>query len=463
MFTVPLYDLKEVRLTSRRTRQGAGNPVSDDPFPLGLSLFLVICLVFLNGFFVAAEFAMVKVRGSRITTLVSEGNGKARFASRLTGNLDAFLSACQLGITLASLALGWIGGPALARLLEPFFHGFGIVGLPAVTVSFLLAFGLITLLHIVLGELAPKTIAIRKAEKVTLWTSIPLVYFHAAMFPFIWVLNGLARRLLKWIGLEPAAGHDSAHNEDEIRILMQQSHESGLIGGTELALVDNIFDFSDTQARNIMIPRTDMVCLSARLPFQQARTAALTQNRTRYPVYEGDKDNIIGFIHIKDLMRGEPESGGLRELLRPITAVPESMRISPLLKLMQRSKTGIAVLIDEYGGTAGLVTLKDIMEEIVGDIRDEFDIEERPEQERIDNRTYSLSGLMQLDEVNERFGLQLDTDTFGTLGGWLGSRIDIPLHIGQSVMLDNGTELILEENEHLRITRILLRLGTEAD
>ncbi|SDT31401.1 Hemolysin, contains CBS domains [Paenibacillaceae bacterium GAS479] len=436
--------------------------MSDDPLPLGLSLILIFLFVFLNGFFVAAEFAMVKVRGSRITTLVSEGNGKARFASRLTGNLNAFLSASQLGITLASLGLGWIGGPAIARALQPLFHKFGIEGLTASAVSFFIAFGFITLLHIVLGELAPKTIAIRKAEKVTLWTSIPLVYFHAIMFPFIWALDGLASLLLKWIGITPAADYKSAHNEEEIRILMQESHKSGLIDGTELALMDNIFDFSDTNAREIMIPRTDMVCLSLHHPFEQNKAAALAQKHTRYPVCEGDKDNIIGFVHIKDLLKATPEISELRLLLRPITAVPESMRISSLLKLMQRSKTGIAILIDEYGGTSGLVTLKDIMEEIVGDIRDEFDVEERAELEQIDASTFSLSGLMQLEDVNERFALKIDTETYATIGGWLSSHIGIPLRIGRSVSLGNGSELILEESEHLRVSRVLLRLGRES-
>ncbi|MGU3472972.1 hemolysin family protein [Paenibacillus sp. D51F] len=431
--------------------------MSDDPLPLSLSIVLVLILVFLNGFFVAAEFAMVKVRGSRIGSLVSEGNGRARFAMRLTDNLDAFLSACQLGITLASLGLGWIGEPAVARLLEPLFSRFGIDGLALNTVSFIIAFTLITLLHIVLGELAPKTIAIRKAEQVTLMTAAPLVLFHRIMYPFIWALNGMANLLLKWIGIEPASEHESAHTEEEIRILMKESHKSGLIDNTELTLVDNIFDFADTHAHEIMIPRTEMICLSIQAPFAENRDIALEQMHTRYPVCDGDKDNIIGFVHIKDLLKAGPDLHDLRQILRPMTTVPESMQISSLLKLMQKRRTQIAILIDEYGGTSGLVTLEDIMEEIVGEIQDEFD-EERPDVEQTGEAAYSLSGLMQLGEVAARFGLELDSEDYDTLGGWLYSRIEIPPTRGQTVAMSDEAEFVIEETDHLRISRVALRL-----
>lgn len=428
-----------------------------DPLPIWLNGMLILVLVFLNGFFVAAEFAMVKVRGSRIDTLVSDGNKRARFASNVTTNLDAYLSACQLGITLASLGLGWIGEPAIADAIEPMLRKLNFGDALIHTIAFIIAFSVITLLHIVLGELAPKTVAIRKSEQVTLWTAMPLIVFHKIMYPFIWFLNGTANGILKLIGIEPAGEHDSAHTEEEIRILMKESHKSGLIDNTELTLVDNIFDFAETNAREIMIPRTEMTCLYTNLPFEENKEIALREMHTRYPVCDGDKDNIVGFVHIKDMLKFAAQGvTDVRSLLRPITTVPESMQISTLLKLMQKKKTQIAILIDEYGGTSGLVTLEDIMEEIVGEIQDEFD-EERPDIERRDDSTHSINGLMLIEEVNSYFGLDIETDDYDTIGGWLYSQIEIPPTRNQRIGLPNGLEFIIEETDHLRISRILLR------
>ncbi|WP_223829820.1 hemolysin family protein [Paenibacillus arenilitoris] len=429
-----------------------------DPLPLGLSLPLVLLLVGMNGFFVAAEFAMVKVRGRRIDALVSEGHSRAKLASRMTGNLDAYLSACQLGITLSSLGLGWIGEPAVARAIEPLFAAIGLRdGVLLHAVSFILAFTFITVLHIVLGELAPKTVAIRKSETVTLLTASPLVYFYKAMYPLIWLLNGTANLLLRAVGIEPASEKDSAHTEDEIRILMKESHKRGLIDNTELTLVDNIFEFAETNAREIMIPRTEMVCLNTSLPLADNKSIALEQMLTRYPVCENDKDNIIGFVHIKDLLKDTAQSlSDIRQITRPITTVPESMQISTLLKLMQKRKSQIAILIDEYGGTSGLVTLEDIMEEIVGEIQDEFD-EERERLEKIDDHTYSVSGLMLIEEVNGFFGLDIESDNYDTIGGWMYSKIELPPTRNQRIGHSGDYEFVIEETDHLRVSRILIR------
>lgn len=425
-----------------------------DPFPVAVDLLFIFILVFLNGFFVAAEFAMVKVRGSRIDTLVQEGNARARFASHLTSHLDAYLSACQLGITLASLGLGWIGEPAIADAIEPLF---GVLGLPESWIhplSFVIAFTLITVLHIVLGELAPKTFAIRQAERITLWTAGPLIFFARIMNPFIWLLNGMANGLLRLFGIAPASESSSAHTEEEIRILMKESHESGLIDNTELALMDNIFDFADTTAREIMIPRTEMVCLYANHPFESNKAIALKEMHTRYPLCDDDKDDIIGFIHIKDLLK-LPDNAvhDIRELVRPMTTVPESMPISTLLKMMQKRKTQIAILIDEYGGTSGLVTLEDIMEELVGEIQDEFD-EERPDFERLDEYTYSVSGMVLIDDINSEFGLDIPSDDYDTIGGWMYSQIEIPPRKYQTIELDSGFRFVVMEIDNLRVSRI---------
>ncbi|WP_378107621.1 hemolysin family protein [Cohnella cellulosilytica] len=434
-----------------------------DPFPLGVDLLLIFALVFLNGFFVAAEFAMVKARGSKIDSLVQEGHKRAKVASHLIGHLDAYLSACQLGITLTSLGLGWIGEPAIARMLEPMFQAVHLNESLIHPISFIIGFSFITVLHIVLGELMPKSVAIRKAETVTLLTAAPLVFFRKVMNPFIWLLNGTAGLLLKPFGIDMKEDTTTAHTEEEIRILVQESHKSGLIDNTELTLMDNIFEFSETNAREIMIPRTEMICLYGNLSFQENRTIALREMHTRYPVCERDKDNIIGFVHIKDLLK-VPDNAVLdiRDLLRPMTTVPESMPISALLKLMQKKKTQIAILIDEYGGTSGLVTLEDIMEEIVGEIQDEFD-EERPDVEQRDDHTYSINGMMLIEEVNSFFGLDLPTDDYDTIGGWIYSQIENPPKKNQFVVAEEGFRFTIEETDHLRISRIIVHKDEDSN
>lgn len=422
-----------------------------DPLPSILNLLAIAFLVLMNGFFVSAEFAMVKVRGSRIEALVEAGNKKAVYASNIVNNLDAYLSACQLGITLASLGLGWLGEPAIAHLLEPMFTAFGLGPIYVHGISIVIAFVIITILHIVLGELAPKTMAIRKSETITLWSAALLTYFYKLMYPFIWALNGMANSLLKVFRMAPVSELDEAHSEDELRILMKESNKSGLIDNTELALVDNIFDFTATTAREIMIPRTEMICLNANQSMLENLEIASESMRTRYPVYNGDKDHIIGFIHIKDLMRSQLTD--TISIIRPILAVPESTPISELLKRMQRSKNQIAILIDEYGGTSGLVTLEDIMEEIVGEIQDEFD-QERPAFVKVGETEYSIDGLMLIEEVNGLLGLEMDHDDYDTIGGWLYSRVQtIPPEVGQSAEYD-GYVFVIQETEHKRISRV---------
>ena len=428
-----------------------------DPEPLLFNLFLVMFLVLLNGFFVAAEFAMVKVRNSRLEALVMEGNAKAKFAQKLTANLDAYLSACQLGITLASLGLGWVGEPAIAAVLTPVLKDFGISEVLIHTISFAIAFSIITFLHIVLGELAPKSLAIQRSEGVTMWTAPLLIGFYKLMYPFIWLLNGTANQLLRVFGIQPATEHEAAHTEEEIRILMEESHKSGYIDKTELALVDNIFDFAERNAREIMIPRTDMVCLYANLTFEENLQIALTEKMTRYPVCHPDKDHIIGFIHIKDLFSAvtKGKNINLSTIIRKVITVPESMQISDLLKMMQKKRTQLAIVIDEYGGTAGLLTIEDIIEEIVGEIQDEFD-EERLPIEQKGNDNFSVDGRVLLEEVNDFFGLHIENDDVDTLGGWIYSQVETPPKINQRVEFD-GFEFIITEVENLRINRVVVR------
>jgi len=405
---------------------------------------------------VAAEFAMVKVRSSRLESLVLEGNQKAKYAQKLTSNLDAYLSACQLGITLASLGLGWVGEPAIAKAIEPVMQSFGFSDVVIHTVSFVIAFSIITFLHIVLGELAPKSMAIQKSEGVTMWTAPLLIFFHKIMYPFIWFLNGTANWLLRLIGIQPATEHEAAHTEEEIRILMEESHKSGYIDNTELALVDNIFDFSERNAREVMIPRTDMVCLYAENSFEDNLEIALKEQMTRYPVCNPDKDNIIGFIHIKDLFAAITKGKkNFKELIRPVIRVPESMQISSLLKQMQKKKAQLAIVIDEYGGTAGLLTIEDIIEEIVGEIQDEFD-EERQPIETLGSHSYSVDGRLILEEANDFFGFRIENEDVDTIGGWIYSQVETPPKVNQRVEFE-GFEFIISEVDNFRINRILIK------
>ncbi|WP_134699415.1 hemolysin family protein [Ammoniphilus sp. YIM 78166] len=420
------------------------------------NLILVMFLVLANGFFVAAEFAMVKVRNTRLESLILEGNRKAKFAQLLTKNLDAYLSACQLGITLSSLGLGWVGEPAIAKMIEPFLRDLGFSNNLIHTTAFAIAFSIITFLHIVLGELAPKSLAIQKSEGVTMWTAMPLIAFHKMMYPFIWFLNGTANRLLRLVGIQPAGEHEAAHTEEEIRILMEESHKSGYIDKTELALMDNIFDFAERNSREIMIPRTDMICLYAQSTFEENLEIALREQMTRYPVCNPDKDNIIGFIHIKDLFAALSKGDrDLNKLIRPVISTPESTPISSLLKIMQKKGAQLAIVIDEYGGTAGLLTIEDIIEEIVGEIRDEFD-EERPSIEPKENDTFSVDGRLLLEEVNDYFGFRIECENIDTLGGWVYAQVETPPKLNQRVEFE-GFEFIIAEVDNLRITRVLIK------
>ncbi|ASJ54923.1 hypothetical protein BP422_15945 [Brevibacillus formosus] len=425
------------------------------------NLILVMILVLLNGFFVATEFAIVKVRESRIAQLAAEGNKRAVDVEKVLHNLDAYLSACQLGITLASLGLGWLGEPAVAHLLHPVFHYFHLNETVVTSISFIIAFSVITFLHIVLGELAPKTLAIQYSEKVVLAVAKPIQLFYKIMYPFIQMLNWSASRFLALfhISLEP---HQEAHTEEEIRILVNESHKSGLIDQTELMLVDNIFDFSETMAREIMVPRTDMVVLNLRDPFDENVKHVQNGRYTRYPVVDGDKDHVVGSLHIKDMLTGllEGESHDLQTFMRPILTVPETISISRLLTMLQKQRGQMAIIIDEYGGTAGLVTLEDIMEEIVGDIQDEFD-DERPEVERSDGML-SLDGRMLLEEVGDYLDIELESSDVDTLAGWIYMQIDHPPRVGDRVK-EGKYEFVVGEVDHYRITRVYVKKVGKAE
>ncbi|MFB9279132.1 hemolysin family protein [Cohnella cellulosilytica] len=418
------------------------------------NVVLVLFLVFLNGFFVASEFALVKVRQSRLTQLSNEGNVRAKYALKVNQRLDAYLSATQLGITLASLGLGWVGEPAIADLIiAPLLHQFGVTDETVIhSIAFAAAFCIITFLHIVLGELAPKSLAIQRSVGVSLWLSWPLLMFYRVFLPVIWFLNGSANRLLKLVGVEPASEHDAAHTEEEIRILMDQSAKSGIIDKDEMTLFDNVFEFADRVAREVMLPRTDMDCLFANVSYADNMKLVYATKHTRYPVGVEDKDQIVGFVHITDLLTADPdEEHNLKEFLRPILSVPESMEISKVLKLMQRRKSQVAIVIDEYGGTAGMLTAETILEELVGELQDEFD-DELPALV-VKGELTSVDGRMLIEDVNDLLGLEIEDDEVDSIGGWLFNHLEGNVSKGQKV-IHEGYVFEIEQTERHRVQRV---------
>ena len=398
----------------------------------GWGLFLAILLVFLNGFFVAAEFALVKVRPTQIEPYLASGNRRATVARHMIRHLDAYLSATQLGITLASLALGWIGEPAFAWIIEPVVRTFAgdnpaILHSAALTVSFLV----ITILHIVLGELAPKSIAIRKSEGTALMVALPLFVFYKITYPAIWLLNHTANFLLKLVGIAPVSESEIAHDEEELRLLLASSNASQL-SSQKRELLDNIFELSHRVARQIMLPRQDVVYLSTTMPIAENLRLARRSGHTRFPLCEGDLDHVIGVIHIKDLFRRERPVTSLQEVAREIAFVPETLELDRLLKRMRTERFHLAAVIDEYGGVSGVVTLEDVIEEIVGQISDEFDVD-KPELLKVEDGIYEVSGGMLIEDLEDELDIELSDRDEDTIGGLVLSELGRNPAVGDRV------------------------------
>ena len=433
-----------------------------EPTEIVGKFFLVAFLIGMNGFFVAAEFCCVRIRPTRLETLIQEGSSRAKYAKKLIDELDESLSVTQLGITLASLGLGWIGEPFVAELIAPLIHSLGIPEATGHTIAFALAFTLITACHIILGELTPKSMAIFNTEKILLSISLPMLVFWKLMYPFVWLLNATANFVSKHLGVQTSGEGEVAHNPEEIRLLMEESRKQGLVDETEVDFVDNVFDFTELSVREIMVPRMDMVCVYVDKPREENIKIMIEEEMTRYPLCIEDKDNIIGFVHVKDMLLEmiQGRKVDLKSLARKVLMVPESMDVSLLLKTMQKEKSQLAIVVDEYGGTAGMVTIEDIIEEIVGEIQDEFD-EERPQIEKQTDRIYSIDAKLLLEELNDELGVKIDGENVTTLGGWLYNKIGGEPRVGQFVSLD-GNNFYVEKMEGKRISRVSLRLGKAA-
>ncbi|MFL6232402.1 MAG: hemolysin family protein [Thermoanaerobaculia bacterium] len=409
----------------------------------GWGMALGLLLVALNGFFVAAEFALVKVRPTQLEPLINEGSRRARMARHMLRHLDAYLSATQLGITLASLALGWVGEPAFSWLVGPAValvagNNPDLVHTVSLTVSFLV----ITVLHIVLGEQAPKTLAIRRAEETALLVSFPLYAFYKLTYPAIWLLNHAANRLLRLFGVTPAAEGELAHDEEELRLLLSSSKESQL-STQKRELLDNIFELSHRMARQIMLPRQDVVYLSTDRSLAENLKMARRSGHTRFPLCEGDLDHVIGLIHIKDIFHRERPLTALTEVAREIAFVPETLELDRLLKRMRTERFHLAAVIDEYGGVSGIVTLEDVIEEIVGSIQDEFDVE-KPELVEKGDGVYQVSGGMLVEDLEEALGVEFSERDEDTIGGVVLSELGRNPAVGDRVELGPVTIEVLE-------------------
>ncbi|MFB4212589.1 hemolysin family protein [Shouchella sp. JSM 1781072] len=418
-----------------------------------INLLLIVLFLALTAFFVASEFAVVKIRSSRIDQLIAGGNKKAIVAKKITQNLDYYLSACQLGITVTALGLGALGKPAVSSLMYPVFDFFNVSDAWSSAISYAVAFLLVTYLHVVIGEMAPKTLAIQFSEKMTLLLSGSLYWFGKIMYPFILTLNGASRLLLRVFGVKPL-GQDQAYTEEELKIIMAQSYEGGAIDKEELQYMENVFSFDEHVAKDIMVPRTEMVTIHEGMTMDELVSLMDHYNYTRYPVIEdGDKDKIIGVVNAKKMLQAivAGKEVAIKSYIRELPFIFEATSIQDVMHKMQKEKVHMAVIIDEFGGTAGLVTMEEVIEELVGEIRDEFDMDEESDIEQVGTDEYVINGRVLLDDLEEQFGLTFThREHVDTVGGWMLQNmkvIDEPKE-GIKIELDEHVWSVVEADDH---------------
>ncbi|TDM02453.1 hemolysin family protein [Macrococcus carouselicus] len=415
-----------------------------------INLIIFTILIVLTAFFVATEFAIVKVRHSRLSQLVTEGKPGSQAAQKVVSQLDEYLSACQLGITITALGIGMVGEKTFEFILHPFFtalgiphgwiHGFTIAG----------AFVIATFLHVVVGELAPKTIAIQKAEAVTLLFSKPIMFFYKILYPFIWILNGSARLLIRLLGIKPVSEHEMTHSEEELRLLLSDSYQSGEIDIEELNVINNVFEFDDKVAREIMTPRNEIIGFDVTTSMAEVLKCMTEERYTRYPVYEGDKDQIIGFIHMKDFIKFtmmDKESVmnmKMTDYINPVIRDIESVSLNSLLQKMRQKRIHLAILMDEYGGTSGLVTIEDIIEELVGEIRDEHDEEEPERIVKIADHHYKVHSSAAINDIEKLLDITIERNSIDTMGGWMA----LLTEESDEVFYEGYIFHVLERDEH---------------
>jgi putative hemolysin len=412
-----------------------------------LRIVLVFLLVLGNAFFVAAEYALVTARRTRLKALAEEGSLRARIALRIMDSPVRFIGTVQLGITAFSIALGAIGEPLVEHFLDPFL---------ATTVAFVIAFAIVTYLHVTLGELVPKAIALTKNESTALWVALPVEVFYVGTYPLVWFLQASSNAFTRLFGIEPAPAGVVAHTEEEIRMIVAQAEDTGVIEEAEEEMLYKVFDFADKEAHEVMVPRPQVVAISVELPPEECLAAVIDSPFTRYPAYRGSLDEIVGILHVRDLFSALNDRGiaqvRIEDLLRPAYVVPETKDLGALLGDFRRDKQHMAIVVDEYGAMQGIVTLEDLLEEIVGEIEDEFDL---PDEsiERLDERTIRIHGTFPLDDFNDQFDTSLPIEDYHTLAGFVFGLIGRAPEQGDEVSHD-GLVFRVDEVDGTRIDRL---------
>lgn len=439
---------------SEEVGDASGSPTSGQA-----SLMLVIALLLLiaNGFFVAAEFALVKVRVSRVEQMVVAKRFFSKTALWLAHRLERSLSACQLGITMASLALGWVGEPAVAALMEPLFELVGVESPTIIhTVSFIVGFTLITALHLVVGEQAPKIFAIRQPETMLLWCALPMKIFYVISYPLVAVLNATTAWLLKSVGMKGGTEHEVPYTEEEIRALLREAHIQGNLTRSEARLLDAVFEFDDLVCRRIMLPRGQVEFIDVNQPPLASLDVIRRTKHTRYPVCNGSLDEVLGVVHVKDLIgRDITDSFDFQSIARPPKKVPESMRISKLLRHFQGTHQLLAFVLDEHGTVTGIVTLENVLEEIIGDVADEFDVED-PQIVPDGPDSYVVEGSTAVEDIEQRLEVAFEPTDEDTVAGLLMHYAQRIVGPGETVDLGVAEAKVLEVSDE-RATRIRIR------
>ena len=421
-----------------------------------INLLLVLFLVFCNAFFVISEFSIVKIRRTKLEELAHSGNKRAKIALHINEHLNTYLSATQLGVTLASLGLGWLGEPAVSRLLEDLFGGF-LKDNPVLlhSLSFGIAFTFITLLHVVLGELVPKSMAIQDTERYAMFVAVPLYSFDKVCRPIIWCFDHVSIWILKLMGIQQADENEDAHSEEEIKLIIDASQKGGVIDDTESEIIQNAICFSEIFAHEIMIPRQDMVCIYQNSSFNEVMELVKQNKHTRFPLCAGDKDQILGMIHIRDLLecRNSQHKDILNRICRKILFVPENKSISEILHEMMKKRIHLAIVVDEYGGTAGLLSMEDILEELVGEIQDEHDGAAVEQVKKIDEKVYEFDGIYLLEDACEDMGIPYEEHEESTIGGYVFNLLGREPKVGDKTEDDYCIYEVIEV-DNMRITRI---------
>ena len=423
-----------------------------------VNLLIILLLLLANGFFVASEFALVSVRQTRINQLANEGNKTAKVTVDALKELDRYIAATQLGITIASIGLGWVGEATLAKILHPLLDFLPYVSntVASHTIAVALAFALITFMHVVIGELMPKSIALQYPEKTTLAVTRPLVFVAKIFTPFIFLLNGFGNWCLKLMNIPPAHPSHAVHTEEELDMIIDASYKGGVLNETENLLLKNSLKFTDLNAKQIMVPRCDVTAIPVDIDITELEKVILDNQYTRYPVYDGNIDNIVGILHVKDLYscKMKNENFEIKQCLRKPLLVPETMTTDVLLQNFKNNHTEIAIVIDEFGGMSGVITLEDVLEEIFGDVQDEFDEEENDIKKVAENK-FIVNGLLRVDEFFEYFNINQHEEEVETIAGLMQKRLGRLAKMNDEIQID-GLKIKVIEFKGRRIKKLLV-------